>query len=87
MVDAYLHAESGQPSPEIAQLQAIDRFGVKAVMHRDTLYAGEIFAMRTAETIYKGYRARQRAEDITEFHRKNPALMDLLVKVEKLLNE
>ena len=78
---------TGEQVPaEIKLLSAIDRFGVKAVLGRDVLSAGEISRARYAETIIGAYRARERSESWVEFANKNKQASRILNDAERLAN-
>lgn len=82
---AYAYADSGGKSQEIRLLRYIDRFGVKAVMGRDTLTAREIRWMLHAEAISKAYFARSR-QDAAEWVKENPE-MNVALREAQLLAE
>jgi hypothetical protein len=86
-VAAYQYAVSGDRKPaELMLMDAIDRFGVRAVTGRDVLAAGEILRARHAEFIVKSYRARAEAESWPEFINSNPAAALVLGEAERLAN-
>lgn len=70
-------------SKELDLLAKIDRFGVRAVMGRNTLYYGETRRMILAENIYNAYHARRRSENWAEWAEKNPAMAKILFELEK----
>ena len=65
----------------------IDRYGVTAIMGRPVLYAREVYAMRIAETIYRGYQQQQKTENIAAWHADNPELAQLLFEAQQLADE
>ena len=67
-------------------LDAIDRFGVRAVMGREILSAGEISRSRYAEYIVEAYRARSSAKSWPEFSQAHPQAARILNEAEKLAN-
>jgi len=85
MTAAYHEAEGDGHSRELTALRLIERFGVKAVLGRDTLSAGEIARMITAENIYKAKQANDKSENWAEWARNNPHAAKLLAETMKLL--
>ena len=83
---AYLHAAGGPLSPEIRLSQAIDRYGVAAVLGRPVLYMKEHYALKIAESIVNGYRSRERAENIAAWQNEHPDMGNLLAELDRDLN-
>jgi hypothetical protein len=77
---------------ELLMLGYIDRFGVRAVMGRDTLGAGEIRRMIVAENITEAWKSRDRYRDKdgvanwSEWAGKHPQLNSILTTAERLAN-
>lgn len=67
-------------------LRLIDRFGVRAVLGRDTLGAGEMRRMLTAERVVRAYRDRAGAANWAEWAKDNPDDSRLLIGIERSLN-
>jgi len=65
---------------------AIVRFGVKAIMGRDVLSAGEIMRMNIAENIMTAFDMRNRAENWAQWVKDNPELSSMLNEAERLAN-
>jgi hypothetical protein len=86
-VAAYEYAVSGDRKPaELMLMDAIDRFGARAVTGRDVLTASEILRARHAEFIVKSYRARAEAESWPDFVNQNPHAAKVLNEAERLAN-
>jgi hypothetical protein len=83
---AYAYASEGANSPEINELQLIDRFGLKAVTGRDVFYFGEMRRMVRAENIVVAYQNRKRAKNWAEWSTSNPREAEILAEAEKLYN-
>ena len=81
-------ADLDKPQPfELILLGYIDRFGVRAVMGRDELSAGEIRRMFTTENIVKAYLSRKSAMDggdVVEWAKNNQFYVSILADVEKI---
>jgi len=86
MAAAYRYADSGQRSTEINLLNAIDRFGVVAVMGRPVLYAKEIRAMILAEKIIQTHHEFMRSENWAQWTHDNPNEADLYMRAKKLVD-
>lgn len=87
--DAMVNPSAYQPhtpishySRELDILAKIDRFGVKAILGRDTLYYGEIRSMIIAENIYGAYLARANSNNWVEWAEKNPVMAKILFELE-----
>lgn len=87
LTDAYHAAEGVGQSVELSKLYLIGRFGVKAVLWRDTLGFGEMKRMNEAERVYNAKRANANAENWAEWAKKNPEEAELLARVEKMVDE
>lgn len=57
----------GQPPAEYRLMQAIDRYGVRAVLGRDVLTCGELTRMRYTENIRLLCQARERSDNWAEW--------------------
>lgn len=74
----------GQKPGILSLLDYIDRFGVRAVMGRDTLGAGEMQAMMMADNVRRAYLSRSAyrdehgAENWAEWAMSNPDLSEIL---------
>lgn len=86
MSSAYAYAEGGSLSPEIRLAQAIDRYGIMAVLGRPVLYLHEYYAMKTAEGLVSGYLSRQRSQNWAAWQLEYPDMAKLLFDAERLLN-
>ena len=86
MTAAYFEAEGDGHSRELQKLRLIDRFGVRSVLGRDELSAGEIIRMIAAENIYKAKQANIHSENWAEWAKDNPRLAESLAQVEKIIN-
>lgn len=84
MAAAYGFADGSQSSPEIRLANAIDRFGVRAVMGRDVLYAREYYAIRVAEDIVDGYKSREQTDNIAAWQSENQRLGNLLFEAQQI---
>ena len=83
MTAAKRYAEGGGRSTEINLLNAIERFGVEAVMGRPVLYAKEIRRMVLAERVVRVIQTAAHAEDWAKWTREHPddaELYNLLMK-------
>lgn len=86
MTSAYHEADGTGHSDDLRKLRLIDRFGVRAVLGRDALYAGETFRMIAAENVYHAKRANMNSDSWADWAKNNPKAADLLAEVEKLVN-
>lgn len=89
MTAAYREAEDPDVSglsDDLQKLWLIDRFGVRAVLGRDTLYAHEITRMIAAENVYKALRSRTNSDDWAKWASDNKRAAELLAHVEKIIN-
>lgn len=87
MATVYKFAEEGQKSlpPAIFEtMRAVKRYGVRAVMGRPVLSAGEIRRFALVENILNWYTERDRAEDWVTWGRANPAKAETLHKANKI---
>lgn len=92
---AYAYAEAaadpitglppGMPD-ELLILTYIDRFGVMAIMGRETLSAGEVRRMMIAENIVRAYQERKASGDWGTWAQENPGAARLLADIEKVIN-
>jgi hypothetical protein len=64
-------------------LAKIDRFGVKAILGRDSFYFGELRRLIFAENIYKAYHARISSDNWAAWAEKNPVMAKILFELEK----
>jgi len=87
LTDAYLSASEGQHSPELDRLNAIDRFGVEAIMHRPILYFGEIRKMIYAENVALAYRSRKASENHGKWAHDHPQLEKIIINAEMLMKD
>jgi hypothetical protein len=62
----------------------IDRFGVRAVLGRDTLRAGEIRRMLYAEALIEAYRDREKSTNWATWARENEARSEMLAEAAEL---
>jgi hypothetical protein len=67
-------------------LEAIDRFGVQAIMGRDVLSYCEINRARYVENIINIHAARARSANWAEFVESNPGPAAILSEAENLAN-
>jgi len=65
-------------------LEAIDRFGVMAIMGRPVLYAGEARTLQTAENIVNGYNNMKNSTNRAEWMENNPVLAAIFYNLELL---
>ena len=70
-------------SRELDLLSKIDRFGLKAILGRDTFYHGELRHMIFAENIHTAYHARRNASSWAEWAERNPVMSKILFEIEK----
>jgi len=85
--EAYGYAiGEGRKPDALKLLESIDRFGVRAVMGRDTLSYGEISKMRYCELIVNLYHSRERAENWAQWVNDNKAQASALNEAERLYN-
>ena len=75
-----------ETSPELLLLNAINRFGVEAVMGRP-LGHNEILCMIEAESIINAYKAKFSQEDWAKWAQDHPGLNQLLTEALKLAEE
>ena len=87
MARAYAYAMGSGPIPkEWRLLNAIDRFGVDAVMGRQ-LYANEITRMGIVDKIITGYLAKTNSGDWAKWEQNNREWADLVNAAGKLAVE
>lgn len=86
IADAYLWVSGeGSIPKEIILATRIDRFGVKAILNRDFLYAYEVNRIELSEYIVKMYNARKNTKNAAEFAGENQYALELLSYAEKLV--
>jgi len=73
-------------SSELRLINAIDRFGVLAILGRQ-LGAGEIKRMRVAENIVAAYRSRAQSKNWATWASENKDMSHLLLTAMELLND
>ena len=80
------HTNASRYSRELDLLRKIDRFGVRAILGRDTLYYGELRRMILAENIYNAYFSRKNSEKTgggwAAWSEKNPVMAKILFELE-----
>jgi hypothetical protein len=75
------------PRPfESILLGYIDRFGVRSVLGRDILSAGEIRRMIAVENIIRAHQSRKASDDWVKWTKDNPAYAAILHDVESVLD-
>jgi hypothetical protein len=66
--------------------QSIERFGVRAILGRDTLAAGEIMRINYCNNIETAFRSRARVENWAQWAQENKDLARVLNEAERLAN-
>jgi hypothetical protein len=86
-VEAYLYVAEDAPPPfELNLLSYIDRFGVRAVLGRDDLSAGEIRGMIMAENVVNAYLSRKASDNWGKWAADNPKMDELLKRIEVMVH-
>lgn len=84
---AYISSGGSRPPMELTQLYYIDRFGALAVTGRQTLGAGEIRRMITADNIVRAYQDRATSKNWADWASKNKSMSRLLNEAAKLAED
>ena len=94
MAAAFKWLEGDGLKPDVLKLlDYIDRFGVRAVMGRDTLGAGEMQAMITADNVRRawlsraGYRDKDGQQNWAQWAEAYPELSEILVHAMKVASD
>lgn len=87
MPAAYRQAAGDGSSTELTILNMVERFGVPAVMGRETLYSFEIRRMMIADQVQNAYRSRRSSRNWVEWAGSNPEAAALLAQAETLAQD
>lgn len=79
-------AGNGNYPSEVTLAMAIKKYGVPAVMGRETLSAGEMMRMNYCENVASAYKSRTAASNWAQWSRDNPELAAVLLDAEKVTN-
>jgi hypothetical protein len=87
MTSAYRYAEEGGRKPiDLVLADNIEKYGVEAVLGRKLTFR-EIARMNAARAVYTVKKQRANADNWAKFAKEHPQANDLLVYVEKLLQD
>lgn len=88
MTEAYEYADGlGRKPHELQLADFLDHFGHTAVLGVRQLSAGELYRMNVAKNVYNAKKSRSKAEDWTKWTRENPKAAELLVEVERIIDD
>ena len=84
--DAYRASAGEGGSAELSLAALAQRFGVRAVYGRETLYSYELRQILLAERVQRAYASRNKSDNWQAWAKANPADADLLGDIEARLN-